>query len=387
MPTGVGYQTITGVGIESVVNTPVACTTRVRNLEFAVEEEFTHLLDDSLQGNVGRTMPVLGMRDIRGTWRCYGTYQLAQPILQHFFGDLTSGRYSFVDSLVGKSMTWAIDKQVAVWQLSGVKINQLVMAFGTDGVELSGTLIAQGITYAGGPNTTATLAALPPHTARRCKLAPDLTVRLGLASAALGSGDDLSVVDGTITLTRPMAETHVSGTRAILEQAPDNFLDGTYNLTLPRYTTQQYKTWQAGLTELSLRCFFDEEDGARTQEWLLPGVVIGATPTPVSGPGFIPQTISGPIHVSQKTYTATTISAASADNSINDSANLLPFCYPGASIFISGFTGTAGNNGLATVVSRTASKIVISGITLVTDAAGESVSLVIRDPFAQVNEA
>lgn len=73
--------------------------------------------------------------------------------------------------------------------------------------------------------------------------------------------------------------------------------------------------------------------------------------------------------------TATDISASSVDNSINKAAGSLPEVIAGDTILIAGFTGTVGNNGLATVVSRTASKIVISGKTLVTDASGESVTI------------
>lgn len=72
-------------------------------------------------------------------------------------------------------------------------------------------------------------------------------------------------------------------------------------------------------------------------------------------------------------YTATTISAAAADNSLNDSANNFPLFTVGAALYISGFTGTPANNGTVTVVSSTVSKIVVSGITFVNDAAGESV--------------
>jgi hypothetical protein len=74
--------------------------------------------------------------------------------------------------------------------------------------------------------------------------------------------------------------------------------------------------------------------------------------------------------------TATTISAASADNSYNDSAtgfstaNILP----GHWIKIAGFT-TAANNGIARVVSVTTGKIVVTGLTLVTEAAGASVKV------------
>jgi hypothetical protein len=80
-------------------------------------------------------------------------------------------------------------------------------------------------------------------------------------------------------------------------------------------------------------------------------------------------------------YSATDISAAAADNSINSAGGTFPATIvEGMWLRISGFTGTAGNNGVAKVVSATTSKIVLAaaaagGITLVNDAAGESVRI------------
>ena len=79
------------------------------------------------------------------------------------------------------------------------------------------------------------------------------------------------------------------------------------------------------------------------------------------------------VEIGRTHYTATTISAAAADNSLNDSANNFPLFTVGAALYISGFTGTPANNGTVTVVSSTVSKIVVSGTTFVNDAAGESV--------------
>lgn len=73
---------------------------------------------------------------------------------------------------------------------------------------------------------------------------------------------------------------------------------------------------------------------------------------------------------------AITISAANSDNSFNDSAsgfstaNLLP----GHWIRVGGFV-TAANNGLFRVVSVTAAKVVVSGGTLVDEAAGPTVTV------------
>lgn len=66
-----------------------------------------------------------------------------------------------------------------------------------------------------------------------------------------------------------------------------------------------------------------------------------------------------------------TWSAASADNSFNDSGGATPVVVAGDFIFTNGFA-TAANNGWFKVVSRTANKIVVTGGTLVVEVAGAS---------------
>lgn len=386
MAEGVGYLTISAIGKETTVNTAVNATQRLRNLEFTPDSEYAHLMDESLSGQIGRVTPELGMVDIRGSWRAYNTYTLANLLLEHFFGTLTAGAYTLDNSLVGKALTWAIEKTVSVWELSGVKINQLVLSWGPDGVELSGTLIAMGIVYTGAQNTTAELAALLPNTAQRMKIAPDLNVRLGVASAALGTPEEIKVTEGTLTLTRPMAETHYNGTRNILEPSPDNFIEGSLECTLTRYDTNQYQTWKSGNTRLSARIYFDEEGGAGTQEWIIPNLTLSDTPSPVSGPGFIPLSITGDLSIGQDLYgPVATISASTTDDSFNDSAAAFKMMYPGSRIYVSGMVDAA-NNGEFTVVSRTASKIIVTA-NLVTEVAPAAARMVSRNPFVRCVEA
>ena len=70
----------------------------------------------------------------------------------------------------------------------------------------------------------------------------------------------------------------------------------------------------------------------------------------------------------------TTISAAAVDNSYNDSGAALPVYTVGDTLTIAGFT-TAGNNGAAVVVSSTVSKLVVSGLTLTDEVAGDAVTI------------
>jgi len=465
MPEGVGYLAIAAIGEETTVNVPVNATQRLRELEFDMDSEYSVLMDESLQGDLGRTTPELGVLDLAGTWRCYNTYTLSNLLLKHFFGSLSGGVYTFIDNLVGKSLTWAIDKTVSVWELSGIKINELTLSWDSDGVYLDGTCLAQGISYhsltytattisadsndssindsangfpafnvgdkitisgftGGGPNgvgyvasrtaakiilsgisvttdaagesvtingaqnTAAELAGLLPNTARRMKIAPDLRIRLGVGTAALTGANDIFAGEGSITFTRPMATTHTNGTRTIFEPSPDNFFEGTMDLTLTRYNTNQFQIWRAARTRLALEIFFKEEVivSPRTQTWTIPNLILRATPSPVSGPGFIPLSLTGDISIGQDTYgPVTTISFSTTDDSINDSANGLMFLYPGAKVFVAG-AADAANNGVHTVLTSTASKITVS-TNLTTAVAGASITLVGKNPLCRVVEA
>lgn len=75
------------------------------------------------------------------------------------------------------------------------------------------------------------------------------------------------------------------------------------------------------------------------------------------------------------TVTATTISAAAADNSFNDSGSGFGSLVVGQWVKVSGFA-TAANNGIFKITSKTSAKIIVSGGTLVNESVGPSVSVI-----------
>lgn len=76
---------------------------------------------------------------------------------------------------------------------------------------------------------------------------------------------------------------------------------------------------------------------------------------------------------------ASTISAANGDNSLNDSANGFGAFQAGDVIRVTGFTAGA-NNTTMTVVTASAAKLIVSGATLTTEAAGNSITITERLP-------
>ena len=75
------------------------------------------------------------------------------------------------------------------------------------------------------------------------------------------------------------------------------------------------------------------------------------------------------------TKTATTLAAVASGNQITDSGNGLAVFTAYEWIKIEGFTGDTANNGYAKIVSVAAGAIVIEGLTLADDTAGESVTI------------
>lgn len=147
----------------------------------------------------------------------------------------------------------------------------------------------------------------------------------------------------------------------------------------PVWVPRRYVDFSVGLSKTSL--ISDEARSDRQIADYQPGTRQGGGDVMTelsygSHDDWIQAALMGTWAVRTAAYSSvTTISAAAADNSLNDSANAFPEFTVGEVITIAGFTGAAGNNGKVRVVSRTASKIVVSGITLVNDAAGEAVTL------------
>lgn len=110
-----------------------------------------------------------------------------------------------------------------------------------------------------------------------------------------------------------------------------------------------------------------------------------STFTPV--PGNTPTIPSSQIQISliRTHYTAGTI-AAVAPSTLTDSANNFPLYAVGSVIWVSGFTGAGNptNNTSMTVVTSSVSSITISGVTLVSDPAGESVRLSLSGGFTDM---
>jgi hypothetical protein len=93
--------------------------------------------------------------------------------------------------------------------------------------------------------------------------------------------------------------------------------------------------------------------------------------------------VAGYLLPDQNLLAKTTISAASADNSFNDSAGLLPSLLKSGDIVTTSGFATAANNGrFVASGTPTINKVIVTGGTLVTEAAGATVTVIVQSlPF------
>ncbi len=107
---------------------------------------------------------------------------------------------------------------------------------------------------------------------------------------------------------------------------------------------------------------------------------VGGSTTAISLTRKVPAANDSTLNIALATGTATGITAA--PTSANTTAGVVgtfPAWVAGDKVTIAGFTGTVANNQNGTVVSRTASKVVLTtAVALVDDAAGESVTITSR---------
>jgi hypothetical protein len=87
----------------------------------------------------------------------------------------------------------------------------------------------------------------------------------------------------------------------------------------------------------------------------------------------------GTWETSAVTITASTISATASGNTVDDSGSGFGSFAAGDMVKISGFSGATTNNGIARVTAASASSLTLDGLTLIDDAAGESVTITVMD--------
>lgn len=360
--------------------TEVRVTQRVPLLSTTVDDVQVLNRSVALEGRAFERPPDAGIVNVTGDVVAQLRYGENNLLLKHLMGSLVGKQYRFTPTRLGMGLTMAVDKQVSPWGIYGTKLSQLVLASTIERVTLTATTVGQNIVRPSLLNTQAVLRALENSDAN--VLHRHLVLYIGDLVDALSGSDRFRPTALTVTMQRPVDTVHVDA-QEMIEPAENGV--PTFSLVMPlaRHMTDQFKTWQKNNTALQARAYWT--NGVHGIEILLGSIHVQTDPIPTAGPGPLVNTVT--FHVSEdlRTTSAETLSFASADNSINDSAAGLPYVLVGAEVQVRGAAASANNQRL-TVVSRTASKMVVSGAALTTAAAGPRVTLDVRNPPILITE-
>lgn len=326
MAQGQGYLTRIGAGLESAFGTGVAITDLIPFTSENLTEEIAHILSDVLKGSAGRDVLDLGPISVTGDLECDVHY--TQKSGSSFMGiDLllaaamggTPAYNSGVNTLFlaespAKTLTLAVNKGVAIWELVSTMIKSFKLAYQSgQPLKTSLNLIAYKLLTAGTTNGSAQFANLAALTARPAQFG-DTVFRLdAISGGALTSADSIGLKNATLTFDSnltdpehcspdysvPVGGSYHSDSRYTLQPVRGGFRDVKLELELPRYQTAgapnwgtQLETWRAAGTELQFDAVTSMSAGARRVSLLVPRLVIEKIEAPASGPGVIPQKVT-----------------------------------------------------------------------------------------------
>lgn len=385
MTTGVGFLGKLGAGDESSYGTEALCTQMLPMQTEKLTFDPKLLRSMVMEGRPQTRQADQGTIDIKGDIVTRFRYSLDNMLLRNWFGDLTAGQYTHVGITEGLSMTLAIDKSVSIWTFTGCKTSKLVLDAKPDGVTLTATIIANLLDQASVVNTPAAIAALIDPS--RNVMFHHLRIRVGDHADALDAGDEIGVTECKLTLDRPMATLFTNASQGHVEAFENAFPNHVLEFKIPRYQSDLWEGWLSANTRLQVE--IQMTDGTSTKTIYIPNYQLDSVQSNIAGAGAIPLDIKGMVTEAEDYLTATSISATGG-NAVHFAGGDAPYCYPGAAIYLAGFS-TSGNNGLAEVVSRTDSDIVITnagsgGITLTGEGAGATVTVTTRSPDVWMTE-
>jgi tail tube protein len=386
MTLGVGFLGKLGAGDESAYGTEALCTQMLPMQSEKITFDPKLQRSMAMEGRPQTRQADQGTIDIKGDVVTRLRYSLGNMLLKNWFGDLTDGQYTHLGTTDGLSMTLAIDKGVSVWTFTGCKTSKLVIDAKGDGVTLTASIIAHLLDQASTTNTAAVMSALIDPS--RNVMFHHIRIRVGDHSAALDSSNEIGVTEFKLTLDRPMATLFTNESQGHVEAFENAFPNHVLEFKIPRYQSDLWEGWLASDTRLQVE--IQMTDGTSTKTIYIPNFELDSVQSNISGPGAIPLDIKGMVSESEDSLTDTSISATGS-NQVHFANSDAPYCYPGAAIYLSGFA-TSGNNGLAAVVSRTDSDIVITnagagGITLTSEGAGATVTVTTRSPDVWMTES
>jgi hypothetical protein len=271
MATASGFAASIGAGKESTYGASVTVNECLPFISEGVNYGWEMVLNEFFHGQAGYSGSDQGNKSVVGPIDCHWVYDTdnTDPFGNGLMHGIALGAASFAASAntytlaedPTNSVTINIDKVVSRWVLDGVRVQTLTIS-GTAGQAVTANyeVIAQDIARSG-----TAFPSLTTDTPNKTMF-DQLTFRVGDLTDALGSGDDTSINNFTLTLNNNLATDHHYNvtTGEILEAKRNGRRDVTFSFTLPRYEADTYIAFRDNDTKLQANLSFT--DGTYTNQ-------------------------------------------------------------------------------------------------------------------------
>lgn len=284
-----GFQTQASVASETVYNTEVATTTKLRYISDSLDKQFEPIENEMLGGIGSMSTSDQGIASVGGDLLTEWDYRLADILFTRFFGDLTTGAFTLTDTIDGLGYTLALGKVVEEHVFTGCKASQLVLS-GAPGqaMRCAWSLLPQDRVLGSVLNTQASLDAIVEPAAARV-LFHHLAFWIGDTVDILASGDAIKINQFQLTINRNLSQFHANS------QTPEQALEDGFQMVELQFTTPLYEdnffiTAHAAHTPLQMKATWTRS--ATTKILRAPNMYVVSAPVPVAGPGLVPRTVT-----------------------------------------------------------------------------------------------
>jgi len=224
-----------------------------------------------LEGSASKIAPDLGLIKIPGDWELDFDYYYPGTLLEHAFGAVSTGVYTFTDAFA-KIFRMEIDKQVSRWRFDGVMIDTLELSGRAGEIwKMRLGLVCRSITRSA--TAFPSLSIANRSRMRFSNSSSNSYFRLADLGDALAAGDKMEMSEITFRINNNLTKDLAGNQqRTILQPRRGGFREVSLSITAPIYTADTIPAWKDAGTTLQADIY--NTDGTKTFKLELPEMLI-----------------------------------------------------------------------------------------------------------------
>ncbi len=309
---GQGILSRCALGFESTWGTGVAVTEVLPFRSESIERAIAQVESEFLDGNAGRRSIKNSLVSITGALEGDLIYDEIsgdpigiERIIRGAMGisarDVGNGINQYtLDNTLPESYTVAFNKQTSVWEIHGLKWNTLTISGNAgENIQFSSDVIGEDLLRTGDAgivNAAAAITGLSPVQPTHVHF-DDMVIRIADQVDALASGDRYTISSFSFEHNNNLSDPQFGSINAshadsqlTLEPVRNGFRQLDFNITLPRYDTDQFFTWHKANTALQIDIKF--ATGSFEFNIFIPNCHVGSNPgAPIAGAELIEKTV------------------------------------------------------------------------------------------------